>query len=148
MPEYFFVLSYGKPRSLYRLRGLFCTPGNSCFVIYHIYRLDMSQAFLQLCTAFRYMKNDTKAVSTSVIQKACHTPEAPKIQLSTKATGRIMTTYLEREIIRDGRPFPIPSSAPQEVTERAENINPMLMMRRATAPACTVSLLLLNIPIN
>ncbi len=31
--------------------------------------------------------SETAAVASSVIQKACQTPTAPKMRLSTKATG-------------------------------------------------------------
>ena len=60
----------------------------------------------------------------------------------------MISTYLHREMIREGVPFPKPSSAPQAVTDTAETRKPALMIRRAVFPARTVSALEVNSPIN
>ena len=60
----------------------------------------------------------------------------------------MISTYLHREIRREGVPFPSPSSAPQAVTDREDTIKPMLMIRRADFPARMVSAFDVNIPIR
>ena len=75
------------------------------------------------------------AVITSVIQNAFQTPTAPKSLLSKNAVGIITTTYRQREISKEGVPFPGPSNAPEEVTETDETIKPAPMIRRAVSPA-------------
>ena len=77
---------------------------------------------------------DMIAVITSVIQNAFQTPTAPRNLLSKNAAGMITTTYRQREISKEGVPFPSPSNAPEEVTETAETINPAPMMRKAVSP--------------
>ena len=71
------------------------------------------------------------AVIASVIQNAFQTPTAPKNLLSKNAAGMMTTTYRQREISKEGVPFPSPSNAPEDVTETAETINPAPMMRKA-----------------
>ena len=44
--------------------------------------------------------------------------------------------------------MPRPSSAPLEITETEETINPMLIIRRAVLPTAIVSALVENNPIN
>lgn len=51
-------------------------------------------------------------------------------------------------MIKDGLPMPKPSKAPHEMTETAETINPILMIRRAALPAMMVSVLVENKPIS
>ena len=52
----------------------------------------------------------------------------------------VIRTYRSSEIIREGRPIPSPSRAPEEITETVEARKPMLMIRRAEVPAEMVSL--------
>mgnify|MGYP000113947879 FL=1 len=66
---------------------------------------------------------------------AFQTPTAPKNLLSKNAAGMMTTTYRQREISKEGVPFPSPSNAPEDVTETAETINPAPMMRKAVSPA-------------
>ena len=94
------------------------------------------------------MTREMTAVITSVTQNAFQTPTAPKNLLSKNAAGIITTTYRQREISKEGTPFPSPSSAPEEVTETAETINPAPMMRRAVSPAWIVVSVWVNSPIN
>ena len=47
------------------------------------------------------------------------------------ATGIITATYLHTDIISDGNPFPSPSSAPAEVTDTVDTINPTLIILNA-----------------
>ena len=81
------------------------------------------------------MTREMIAVIASVIQNAFQTPTAPKNLLSKKAAGMMTTTYRQREISKEGVPFPSPSNAPEDVTEPAETINPAPMMRKAVSPA-------------
>ena len=64
------------------------------------------------------------------------------------ATGIITATYLHTDIISDGNPFPSPSSAPVEVTDTVDTINPALIILNAVSPALIVSGLLVNRPIS
>ena len=77
------------------------------------------------------MTREMIAVIASVIQNAFQTPTAPKNLLSKNAAGMMTTTYRQREISKEGVPFPSPSNAPEEVTETAETINPAPMMRNS-----------------
>ena len=52
------------------------------------------------------------------------------------------------EISSEGKPMFSPSSAPQEVTDTAEIINPPLIIRSAVFPITTVSAELVKIPIR
>lgn len=88
------------------------------------------------------------AVANSVIQNACHTPTASKNRLKIKATGIINKAYRSKEITKEGVPIPNPSSAPQEMIEMEETINPMLIILRAVLPAAIVSAFVENSPIN
>ena len=56
--------------------------------------------------------------------------------------------YRSNEITRDWTPMPIPSRAPDAVTETVETINPALMIRRAVPPAMIVSALSVKAPIS
>ena len=58
------------------------------------------------------------------------------------------TTYLSRDMSRDGVPFPNPSSAPDAVTDTADTTNPAHMMRSAVPPAFIVDTFSVNIPIS
>lgn len=88
------------------------------------------------CLAVNDKGNDQMiAVIASVIQNAFQTPTAPKNLLSKNAAGMMTTTYRQREISKEGVPFPSPSNAPEDVTETAETINPAPMMRKAVSPA-------------
>ena len=89
-----------------------------------------------------------KAVTISVIQKACHTPTAAKKRLKINATGIINKAYLSKEIIKEGLPIPKPSNAPQEIMGTEEITNPILIILRAVLPAAIVSALVENSPIN
>ena len=80
------------------------------------------------------MNQEMMAHSSSVIQKACHTPEAPIKRLSQNAAGTMISKYRHREIIREGIPMPKPSNAPEETMDTEDTINPALIMRRAAAP--------------
>ena len=71
---------------------------------------------------------ENSAVMISVIQNAFHTPLAPIARLNKNAAGRMISTYLNREIQSDVPPFPSPSSAPDTVTLSADGMNPMQMM--------------------
>ena len=95
-------------------------------------------------TVFRYIPAAMTAVTVSVIQKACQTPAAPRMRHRRNADGMIMAAYLHREMSSDWNPFPIPSSAPADVTETAETTKPALMMRSAVFPLMTVSGLSVN----
>lgn len=88
------------------------------------------------------------ATMNSVIQKACHTPAAPTILLSTKAMGIITTIYRNKDMISDGNPFPRPSRAPEEQIETAETINPILIILKASEPASIVCGFAENIAIS
>ena len=59
-----------------------------------------------------------------------------------------MAMYLSSDMIKDGMPFPSASNVPLITTEIAETINPALMMRRATAPCCTVCGVSVNMSIS
>ena len=48
------------------------------------------------------------AVINSEIQKACHTPTAPKILLKTNAVGIVKTVYRSKDIINEAPPYLIP----------------------------------------
>ena len=75
------------------------------------------------------------AVANSVIPNAYQIPEAPKIRLKINAVGIMMIVYLHSEMIRDGVPFPSPSSAPELVMDTEETKNPRLIIRSAIPPA-------------
>ena len=77
------------------------------------------------------MKKATIAVEISVIQKALHTPFAPKTLLSKNATGRITTIYLQSEIASEATPFPSASKAPLAATLTDEATKPIAIMRKA-----------------
>ena len=64
------------------------------------------------------------------------------------ATGIITATYLHTDIISDGNPFPSPSSAPAEVTDTVDTINPALIILNAVSPALIVSGLFVTRPIS
>ena len=49
-----------------------------------------------------------------------------------------------REMIREAKPIPKPSRAPEAVTEREESRKPALMMRRASPPARMVAAFYVN----
>jgi len=66
------------------------------------------------------------------------------IRLKMKAVGTRTIRYRHREMAREGIPMPSPSSAPMEVTDTEERINPRLMICRAVAPMRMVSSLVLN----
>ena len=61
---------------------------------------------------------------TSVIQNAFQTPTAPKNLLSQKRSRDDDHYIPAKGISKEGVPFPSPSSAPEDVTETAETINP------------------------
>ncbi len=85
-------------------------------------------------------------MTNSANGKLIHTPTAPKNLLKTKAAGMIIIIYLKSEIHNDGRPFPRPSKAPDDVTDTADTINPILIMLSAVTPNLSVSGLVVNIP--
>ena len=88
------------------------------------------------------------AAANSVKQNAYQVPSAPRNLLKQNAAGMIITTYRKSDIYRDGRPFPNPSSAPEQVTETADTMNPRLMICKAATPLCNVSCCDVNNPIN
>lgn len=88
------------------------------------------------------------AVVTSQIQKAFHTAPGPAQKHSRYAAGIITIIYLNNEITRDWVPLPSPSNAPEAVTEIADGINPILIIRNAVVPSLIVSGFSVNIPIN
>ena len=75
------------------------------------------------------------AVINSEIQKACHTPTAPKILLKTNAVDIVKTVYRSKDIINEAPPILNPSNAPEDITDIEETTNPMLIIRKATLPA-------------
>ena len=56
--------------------------------------------------------------------------------------------YLHMDIASDCTPLPNPSNAPEEVTDTADGIKPMLISRSAVLPTSTVSGLSVNRPIR
>ena len=58
----------------------------------------------------------------------------------------ITIIYLKSEIHNDGRPFPSPSKAPDDVTDTADTINPILIMLSAVTPNLSVLGFAVNIP--
>ena len=97
-----------------------------------------------------YINAAHAAVISSATQNAFHTPAGPKPQSleSIHAAGIMTTTYLSRDMSRDGVPFPNPSSAPDEVTDTADTTNPAHIMRSAVPPAFIVDTFSVNIPIS
>ena len=73
-------------------------------------------------------------MTNSANGKLIHTPTAPKNLLKTKAAGIMIIIYLKSEIHNDGIPFPSPSKAPEDVTDTADTINPILIMLSAVTP--------------
>lgn len=93
----------------------------------------MVEAAYDSGTSFLYRKNPAPAHTSSVTQKAHHTPSAPANLLRSQAVGIMKTRFRSRDKNRDGNPFPRPSSTPEQVTETAETTNPRLMICRARA---------------
>ena len=91
---------------------------------------------------------ETAAASTSVSQKACHTPSAPSQLHSSAASGMMKITYRHSAMTSDSAPLPSHSSAPEAVVETAEITKPILMMRSAVCPAAMVSGFWVNSPIS
>ena len=87
-------------------------------------------------------------MTTSVIQKAFHTPVGPVSLQRKNASGSIIAINLHRDIISDGMPMPSPSSAPDEVTDTAEIIKPIQIRRSAVLPMAIVSALSVKSPMS
>ena len=75
-------------------------------------------------------------------------PHRPHSREKRNAAGRISRAYRKREMAREGPPVPRPSSAPQEITDTEETMNPRLMISRAVRPAAMVSALVENSSIS
>ena len=66
------------------------------------------------------MISESTAAAASAIQNACQTPLRSIRRESRNAAGTMMRRQRNRESIRDCTPFPMPSSAPDEVMEIEE----------------------------
>ena len=60
----------------------------------------------------------------------------------------MITTYLNTDIISEGKPLPSPSRAPEAVTDTDDTIKPALIIFKADTPAVIVFSLLVNKPIS
>ena len=94
------------------------------------------------------MNTDIKAVTTSVIQNAFHTPVGPVSLQRKNASGSIIAINLHRDIISDGMPMPSPSSAPDQVTDTAEITKPIQIRRSAVLPMAIVSAFSVKSPMS